>query len=132
MQLLVDTLTEEIKGKEAQLTICTAREKRAQKMATETQDKLQDEDMQELTDELVMKGAEGDVDEDQRLLDWLKPVEKSMELRDKLLEAKMSYWSNERARRITSAEGKALKQLLDSLKEVRLESVKLYIIYNYI
>ena len=89
-------------------------------MACETQNKLEEMDMNEQTGEMIMQGAKGEEDEDKRLMEWLKPVVESVELRNKLLKAKLSHWNNERSRRITSAEGKALTQMLNALKEVRI------------
>ena len=88
-------------------------------MATEAQEKLEEMDLNEETGEMTLQGAEGEEDEDKRLDEWVKPVVESVELRNKLLKAKMSHWNNERSKRITSAEGKALTQMLNAMKEVR-------------
>ena len=88
-------------------------------MATEAQEKLEEMDLNEETGEMTLQGAEGEEDEDKRLDEWVKPVVESVELRNKLLKAKMSHWNNERSKRITSAEGKALTQMLNTMKEVR-------------
>ncbi len=88
-------------------------------MTSETQEKLEDMDLNEESGEMTLQGAEGENDEDKRLEEWLKPVIQSVELRNKLLKAKLSHWNNERSRRITSAEGRALTEMLNAMKEVR-------------
>ncbi len=87
-------------------------------MATEAQEKLEEMDLNEEAGEMTLQGAEGEEDEDKRLDEWVKPVVESVELRNKLLKAKLSHWNNERSKRITSAEGKALTQMLNAMKEV--------------